>query len=295
MARQDERERIRRQLGGQLEETPAAGTGRGPQWPEPAHTGETGPVRIPHWLDEEAEPLTWRERLIPERFRGARLDTGRRAVLTMAAVGLLTALITTVVVLWERPVTQPVPPLPAAYPAALPSGSGEAAVPADPVPAPAPPAELVVSVVGLVRNPGLVRLPPGSRVADAITAAGGTTAGADPTGLNLAQRLADGDQVRVGAADAGAPPAGSATVSGGGAPAAAPGAGVAGRPAGAPVNLNIATESDLDALPGVGPVTAKAIIAWRATNGRFTEVEQLGEVDGIGPARLARLRELVTI
>lgn len=283
MARQDERERIHRQLGGRLGETPS---------------GETGPVRTPHWLDEEAEPLTWRERLIPERFRGARLDTGRRAVVTMAATGLLAALVTTAVVLWERPVAQPVPPLPAAYPAALPAGTpvpGEAAMPADPVPAPAPPAELVVSVVGLVHNPGLVRLPPGSRVADAITAAGGTTVGADPTGLNLAQRLADGDQVRVGAVDAGAPPAGSATVSGGGVPAAAPGTGITVRPAGTPVNLNTATESELDALPGVGPVTAKAIIAWRATNGRFTAVEQLGEVDGIGPARLARLRELVTV
>lgn len=215
----------------------------------------------------------------------------------MAGIGLLAALVTAIVVLWERPAAQPVPPLPAAAPVAL-SAEDSSSAPRAGVPTvgaePAQPAELVVSVVGLVHRAGLVRLAPGARVADALGAAGGPLAGADLTGINLAQRLSDGDQVRVGAAGADAPPAGSATVSGGGESAAAPGEKSPGAAA-APVDLNTATEADLDALPGVGPVTAKAIIAWRQTNGRFTDVEQLSEVDGIGPARLARLRELVTV
>lgn len=216
----------------------------------------------------------------------------------MAGVGVLAFLVTLVLVFWERPVAQPVPPLPAAHPAALPATAPvSATTPATPGTAPDPPspAELVVSVVGLVHQSGLVRLPPGARVADALDSAGGALPGADLTGLNLAQRLADGDQVRVGPTDTASPPPGSATVSGGKAAAADPDAVGSASAPGTPVNLNTATESDLDALPGVGPVTAKAIIAWRQTNGRFTDVEQLAEVDGIGPARLARLREVVMV
>ncbi|OQS23333.1 DNA-binding protein [Nocardia donostiensis] len=152
-------------------------------------------------------------------------------------------------------------------------------------------------MVGLVHQAGLVRLPPGARVADAVAAAGGARAGADLTGLNLAQRLSDGDQVLVGAAPSGdtTPRLGSTTISGGTtSTGAAAGPGSARNPA-TPVNLNTATEPDLDTLPGVGPVTARAIISWRETNGRFTDIEQLAEVNGIGPARLERLRDLVTI
>lgn len=169
-----------------------------------------------------------------------------------------------------------------------------------------PDMELVVSVVGLVRRPGLVRLPSRSRVADAIDRAGGARQGADLLSLNLAQRLNDGDQILVGFAGDGRRSAmRSAVVGAGGASgntespsgAARSGAAVPGgtTTAGAQVNLNTATESQLDALPGVGPVTAKAIIAWRDQHGRFATVDQLGEVDGIGPARLARLRPLVTV
>ncbi|MFF0529690.1 ComEA family DNA-binding protein [Nocardia amikacinitolerans] len=160
---------------------------------------------------------------------------------------------------------------------------------------PAPePAELVVSVVGLVQRGGLVRLPDGARVADALAAAGGARDGADLTGINLAQRVQDGDQILVGAT---APAPGTPSQSGsttitatGGAATSRPSAGPTGK-----VDLNKATEAELDALPGIGPVTASAITAWRKANGRFTDLEQLGEVDGIGPARLARLRDLVTV
>lgn len=258
-------------------------------------------VRVPAWL-EESPDTSWRERLVPERFRGVRLDPGRRGVLAMVGVGLLAALVTAVVVLWERPVTHPVPPLPAAHPVAA-DGSGPSTAPvlaassaaSEPDGKSAP--ELVVSVVGLVHRAGLVRLPPGSRVADALTAAGGVREGADLTGLNLAQRLSDGDQVQVGAsaADSGPHRHGSGTTSSGAA-TGSPGSTADSAPtSGAPVDLNTATEAELDALPGIGPITARAIITWRETNGRFTDIEQLGEVDGIGPTRLARLRQLVTV
>ncbi len=234
------------------------------------------------------------------------MDPGRRGVLTMAAVGLVAALVAVGVVLWERPVTQQVPPVARAYTAApathaLPAEPGPAAAPSAAMPDGAT-AELVVSVVGLVHKSGLVRLPPGSRVADAVAAAGGARDGADLAGINLAQRLSDGDQVIVGTAggEPSVPRLGSSTIGSSGRSPSAAGPNPSGPTPGAAepgtrVNLNSATESDLDALPGVGPVTARAIIAWRTTNGRFTDVEQLGDVDGIGPARLARLRELVTI
>lgn len=298
MARQDERERVHRQLGGYFGNGRRDDSGIDAPRPNTALTDDDDGVRTPRWLDTGPGALTWRERLIPPRFRGARLDPGRRGVATMLGVGSVACLVTLVVVFWERPVAQPVPPLPAAHPAALPAAapvSATASAPPGTAPGPPPPAELVVSVVGLVHRSGLVRLPPGARVADALDAAGGALSGADLTGLNLAQRLADGDQVRVGAADSATPPPGSATTSEGSAATGEPDAGGTASPAAGPVNLNTATEAELDALPGVGPVTAKAIIAWRQTNGRFSDVEQLAEVDGIGPARLARLREMVTI
>lgn len=300
MAPHDERERVRRQLGGHLGELPRDDQ-EGRARPRPDSTfAEADAVRTPRWLDDDPAPPGWRDRLIPDRFRGARLDSGRRGVAAMAGIGLLAGLLTVVMVLWDRPVAQSVPPLPAVATAAMPMDSpatGPAPRAAEPAPAGAQPAELVVSVVGLVNRAGLVRLPPGARVADAISAAGGALDGADLAGLNLAQRLADGDQVRVGPGEPGGPLPGSATISGGsaGSPPAAAGPNGGGAAAGTPVDLNAATEAELDALPGVGPVTAKAIIAWRETNGRFTDVEQLAEVDGIGPARLARLRELVTV
>ena len=152
-----------------------------------------------------------------------------------------------------------------------------------------PASEILVSVTGLVTNPGVVRLPPGSRVADAIAAAGGTQPGANLTGMNLAAKLADGDSVVV----TDTPSASSA--SGGSAGASGGSAGGSTAAAGGPVNLNTADEAALDTLPGVGPVMAQNILAWRETNGRFTSVEQLQEISGIGPSRYAQLAPLVTV
>jgi competence protein ComEA len=149
---------------------------------------------------------------------------------------------------------------------------------------------LVVSVTGAVRHPGLIRLPAGSRVADAITRAGGVTRAADLTGVNLAARLTDGTSVVVSDSSTG----GSSSVSGSRAGAAGLTSGTASRPPGK-VDLNTADAATLDALPGVGPVTAAAIVAWREKNGRYTSVEQLQEIQGIGPAKYAALAGLVTV
>ncbi len=281
---------------------PGHDDGRPDRWDETVE----GP-RTPQWLSEPSGALSlWHERLVPERFRGTRLDPGRRGVLVLAAVGLVAVLLAAAAAQRERPVAQPVPPLPAVRTSAVPSPAGAAEPASAPTAAassgsaPAAPAsdraaELVVSVVGLVEHPGLLRLPPGSRVADALSIAVAKD-GADLASLNLAQRLADGDQIAVGALgpQPGPPQMGSVVVPGG---RTSSGGGTPGQPTGPPakIDLNAAAESELDALPGVGPTTARAIVAWRTEHGRFTSVDQLAEITGIGPARLARLRDSVTV
>jgi len=133
---------------------------------------------------------------------------------------------------------------------------------------------LVVDVAGAVMRPGLYHLAPGTRIADAVAAAGGATAKADTTLVNLAAPLADGEQVLV-------PARGSAGV-GGGAPSAT-----------APLDLNTATPEQLDALPGVGPTTAQRIVDYRQAHGPFRSVDDLEAVPGIGPSKLAQLKGLV--
>ncbi len=139
---------------------------------------------------------------------------------------------------------------------------------------PAPEEPILVHVTGAVRDPGVYRLPQGSRVGDAVERAGGPRRDADVIALNLAALLVDGEQVLVPEAIADAPPITAAA-------------------AGGILHLNSADLDDLDALPGIGPATAERIIAWRSANGGFTAVEDLLEVPGIGPAKLAGLRDLV--
>jgi competence protein ComEA len=155
---------------------------------------------------------------------------------------------------------------------------------------------VVVHVVGRVRRPGVVRLPQGSRVEQAVTAAGGARSNADLSRVNLARPLVDGEQVVVPRPGEPVAPADGAPVpvAGGTARSSGLGPGVDGQGA-RPVDINTATATELDTLPGVGPVLAQRIVDWRAQNGRFTSVDELSEVSGIGDAVLARLRPLVRL
>lgn len=164
---------------------------------------------------------------------------------------------------------------------------------------PAADEQIVVSVVGLVGHSGLVTLNAGARVAEALANAGGVLEGGDRDGLNLARKLVDGEQILVGLAPGPDGPHGprSGIV---GADQSPPGDGAASSPGSTPaedgpVDLNTADAAGLEELPGVGPVTAAAILKWRETNGSFASVDQLAEVNGIGPATLDRLRPLVTV
>ncbi|MFJ9053014.1 helix-hairpin-helix domain-containing protein [Streptomyces bacillaris] len=157
---------------------------------------------------------------------------------------------------------------------------------APPPPPPEPAGEIVVDVAGKVHRPGVQRLPAGSRVADALRAAGGVRAGADVTGLNRARVLMDGEQVRVGL-----PQAPADQVASGAAGGVAGASGPSG-PA-APLSLSTATKEQLETLPGVGPVLAQHIIDHRTESGGFRSVDELRQVSGIGDRRFADLRPLV--
>lgn len=240
---------------------------------------------------------------MPVSLRAAAVTPGGKAVAGLAllvALAVATALVTTWV---ARPREEPVParrqPLGAPMSLAAATGGGggpatsspesSAAVPAGLPAASTGPGRLLVHVAGAVRRPGLVQLPAGSRVADAVDAAGGPTARAQPASVNLARPLVDGEQVvvlRRGDPGAGSVASGQGPVPG--APAA-PGA------AGGPVDLNTATLEQLDGLPGIGPVLAQRILDWRTANGRFSSVDELGEVNGIGEVTLGELRQAVTV
>jgi competence protein ComEA len=198
----------------------------------------------------------------------AALDPGRRAVHVLTVVALIAAVVVGFLVWRSRPRAEPVPAV--AAPAA---GSAFAATPS--------PATIVVSVIGRVQRPGLVRLPYGARVADAIEAAGGVLPGTDLGFLNLARKVVDGELLAVGIAPS--------------APGGA--AGTAGAPGGPPglINLNTATVAELDTLPGVGPVLAQRIVEHRSRTGGFRSVEELRKVEGVGDARFEQIKDLVTV
>ena len=180
-----------------------------------------------------------------------------------------------------------------ASPAAT-SGSAVPSAVQSPVVPPA--AVVIVHVAGHVATPGLVSLPSGSRVADALAGAGGATPEADLDALNLARVVVDGEQIYVSAPGEVAPLGGvSQSVPSVGSPPGTGAGGGTGESSAGPVNLNTADVNELDALPGVGPAIAGRIVAWREQHDGFTEVEELTEVSGIGPATLERLRPLVTV
>lgn len=216
---------------------------------------------------------------------------GRAHLGVICGLLLLGLVLACLAVLRARPVALASPGLtvsPSTVVSITPSGPspsvGHASVPASASPSGA---RIVVHVLGAVRRPGLVRLPDGSRVEDAIDAAGGLLPSADPAEINLAQPLGDGQQVFIGTR---AHPSGEVRATGGGGATTA-----AGGQAGSQIDLNSATASQLDTLPGVGPVTAERIIAWRAEHRRFSRVEELQEVDGIGPKTYAQIAPHVRV
>jgi competence protein ComEA len=212
---------------------------------------------------------------LPLGLRGAQVVPSRAAVAGLA--GLLAASLALVLLLtwWQRPHESPVPSVRRSVPAS-------AVATLSPTPTPSP--HVVVQVTGAVRRPGLVRLPAGSRVDDAVSAVGGATGKADLASVNLARLLVDGEQIvvlrkgqAIGPVIAPGPPAqGSASP-------------------GQPVDLNTATLEQLDGLPGVGPVLAQRILDWRTHHGRFSSVDELTEVSGIGERTLADIKPLVRV
>jgi competence protein ComEA len=235
----------------------------------------------------------------------ARGDPGWRAALAVALVALLAAALTGWWVLGGRPHGAAITAqssTSSAGAASAPSGGSAHRVAASATAASgaagsggtagsagtaraSPVAALVVDVVGKVRHPGIWRLPAGSRVADALKAAGGALPGVDLAALNLARKITDGEQIAVAV-----PGASASTPVSAGVPGTDPG-----NTATTPVDLNAATAAQLDTLPGVGPVLAQNILTWRAAHGRFDSIDQLREVSGIGPSKFALLRPLVTI
>jgi competence protein ComEA len=234
----------------------------------------------------------------PAPVRGGVFDPGRRGLAVLAVVALLAALGGAWYFTSARPAAGAAPP-PNPAAAATTGGSPSVLGSAGPLTgwpsAPSASSEpIVVDVVGKVAAPGVVELPVGSRIRDAIAAAGGVLPGTDLTALDLASKLADGQQLFVGIP----PPSGYAAQAGGGV--------VGGEPAngGAPggdatssgiVDINTATLSQLQTLPGVGPVLAQHILDWRAQHGHFTAVSQLQQVSGIGPSKYAALSGRVKV
>lgn len=218
-----------------------------------AARGTEIPDTTTEWIDE-TPPAPPREGAVRTRLKNLRLPVVATAAVVVAAC-------TAIGILVAQPEKEVPPPLPAA------------AVSNDPRPSKG---RIVVSVVGRVPKPGLVTLSEGDRVADAVQAAGGASE-VDALALNMARRLADGEQIYVGI-----PPPPEAVAA---APQSKP----------AKIDLNSATPAQLDDLPGVGAVTAQRIIDWRTERGPFTAVEQLRQIDGIGESRYSKLKDLVTV
>jgi competence protein ComEA len=210
-----------------------------------------------------------------ERGMGLRaFDPGRRGVRALVAIAVLVIVVAAFLAWRARPRVDPV---------ATPSFGSEAGTATDGPGAPSTraSADVIVAVEGKVEKPGVVHLPAGARVADALEAAGGVRPGVDVAMLNLARKVVDGELILVGVA----PSPGMSM------PAAPGGAATAG----GLINLNTATLADLDTLPGVGPVLAQRILDARTAQGGFQAVSDLRKVDGIGDARYDQLKDLVTV
>ncbi|MFM7508681.1 MAG: helix-hairpin-helix domain-containing protein [Actinomycetota bacterium] len=265
----------------------------GGRTPDGRSTGGVGGVAVGSGsAGSDSHPTTDSRRLLSS----ARAVLARAAVRRALWVGLVVAVVLSAPLWWQlrrpRAAEETLPRAAVTNPTTAPAapvesdsaGTGTGASPGVPA---APNGELVVHVVGAVIRPGVLRLPTGARVVDAVDAAGGLAPYADTARVNLAAPIGDGQRIVVPVfgeeppTEVAASPPPPAT--GGNTPSAG----------GTPVDLNTATEAQLDELPGVGPSTAAAIVAHRSTVGRFGSVEELLDVRGIGPAKLEGLRDLV--
>jgi competence protein ComEA len=244
--------------------------------PAPADDEWAAAVTAPIAPDEQTRGAEFLAGIGRHRAPGseARWNPGRFGARSLWIAALLAGAVLAGWTWWDRPRVEPVHAAPTSTAAAPSTPSmGEVADTSEAS------ETVVVSVVGQVTRPGLVTLPTGSRVADAVAAAGGLLPTADPATVNLAAVVADGEQVAVGV------------------PAAAVGAPSAMGPPGPDglVDLNAAGAAELDALPGIGPVLAQRIVDHRSRQGPFRSVEELDDVPGIGPAIAAELAELVRV
>ena len=226
--------------------------------------------------DDDPESYPWEESFRAARpalpARGlAAFDPGRRGVKVLLAVAAVVVCVSAAIVYMARPQV-------AEAPMVAGSGSGRSSV-GSPGGASPSAVELVVTVTGKVHRPGLVRLRPGARVADAVEGAGGVLPGVDMTGVNLARKVVDGEMIAIGVT----PPPGS----GGGPAGAATAAG--------PINLNTASPAELQTLPGIGEVLAQRIVEFREAHGGFRAVGDLRQVEGIGDAKYQQLKDRVTV
>ncbi|WP_269854040.1 ComEA family DNA-binding protein [Streptomyces sp. RPT161] len=256
---------------------------RPPPVRDPA-VADPSPEPAPALADHPSRRASWRTAVFERLPVWVQLRCGMelRTVAALAGVLMLAAVFAVHHFWTGRPRTVQPPPVARAVTTPVGQVAGGSAMPTARPSA----AEVVVDIAGKVREPGVRRLPAGSRVTDALKAAGGPLPGADTSGLNLARPLTDGEQVVVGQPG---PPAEAAGARGGG---AAQAAGTDGGP-GAQLSLNTATAEQLDALPGVGPVLARRIVEYRTEHGGFTSVSQLRQVTGVGERRFQELQALV--
>lgn len=238
-------------------------------------------------------------------LRGVRARPRGLAVLGVLVLLVAVAVILGIRVAWARSTSKPEPIAAAAHgspsglvartvPAAF-ASTGPAGLPTTgPAALPTTAAVLLVHVVGQVRRPGVVSLPPGSRALDAVNKAGGTKSSADLNPVNLARVVADGEQIVVPRRGEAVPRPGASGAAGAGTGAAGQGS-AGGGTGGALVDLNTADAAALDSLPGVGPVLSQRILDWRTEHGRFSSVDELQEVSGIGDKLLAQIGPKVRV
>ena len=263
-----------------------AGTLAGPAGPPVQVRGAAGLLGL-----QPDDPASGRHSFASEAAARFRTRTGLGAAAALVVVAALTC----GWVWWQSAAGSPTV-VPFSDASALPDDEADPTAdpndPAAPVAGNLPPETILVHIAGAVASPGVVELPAGSRLFEAIAAAGGGSDTADPARLNLAAVLADGQKVLVPALgepdpDGAAPGSAAGSGAGEGAGGAIPGRGK--------INLNVADVAELGSLPRVGPVLAQRIVEWRQQHGRFKTVEELDAVEGIGPKMLETLLPLVTV